>query len=195
MLKCILTTSLRFGTIIYKSRLKLIDFVMLVYCFTERNRTNAQTSNEAFLLKRTMKTEQRVVSQWFMVFRSLDDGSYVSRSFCEHLFVFLGNSGLFLSSRKLLAKGSHQWKKSPSVWKKFKWPWPPPPPLYFWNALRNFLENHILDKLKFLKMFGFWSSSPIFHGKCRSHSRKKYLIIFGIRPHPPPLPEKCPNSS
>ena len=77
--------------------------------------------------------------------------------------------------------GSHQWKKYPSVWKKFKLPWPPPPPV-FWT-LWGFFKNHILDTLKFLKMFGFWSSFQIFHGQ-RPNQWKKVpqnvwiLVIF-----------------
>ena len=40
----------------------------------------------------------------------------------------------------------------------------PPTPLYFWNPSRNFLKNHILDKLnnnkKFLEKFGFGHDPP-----------------------------------
>ena len=53
--KCNITTSLRFGTILYQTKLKLINFIMLVYCFTERNRTNAQTSNKASLPQENYK--------------------------------------------------------------------------------------------------------------------------------------------
>ena len=56
-------------------------------------------------------------------------------------------------------------------------------------------ENLNLYELKFLKVFGFWSSSPIFLGKCLTQSRKRYLIIFGIRNPRTPLPLKCPNWS
>ena len=48
-LKCILKTSLRFGTIFYKIKLKVNNFVMMVYCFTEWNRTNAWSSNKSSL--------------------------------------------------------------------------------------------------------------------------------------------------
>ena len=33
--KCNITTSLRFGTILYQTKLKLINFIMLVYSFTK----------------------------------------------------------------------------------------------------------------------------------------------------------------
>ena len=36
-----------------------------------------------------------------------------------------------------------------------------PPPLVFWNPLRNFFQNLILYKLKFLKVFGLWLSPQI----------------------------------
>ena len=39
----------------------------------------------------------------------------------------------------------------------------------------------LLYGLKFLKVFGWWSYSHIFVGKCISQSRKKFLTIFGIR--------------
>ena len=38
---CQLTTSLRYGTVLYKSKMKLNNFVILAYCFTERNRTKS----------------------------------------------------------------------------------------------------------------------------------------------------------
>ena len=65
----------------------------------------------------------------------------------------------------------------------------PPAPCIFGTLRGTFL------KLKFLNVFGFRSSSPIFLGKCLAQSRKKYLFIFGIRQPPSPLSEKCPNSS
>ena len=39
-LKCNLTTLLRFSTVFYKSKLKLVNFVMMLYCFTEPNKRN-----------------------------------------------------------------------------------------------------------------------------------------------------------
>ena len=38
-------------TIFYESKLKLIRFVMMVYFFTKRNRTNAQTNNNGSILQ------------------------------------------------------------------------------------------------------------------------------------------------
>ena len=46
---------LRFGTIFYKSKLKLINFVMMVICLTEHNRTKAKTSNTKSLSQEKSK--------------------------------------------------------------------------------------------------------------------------------------------
>ena len=45
-LTCKVGTSIRFGTVLYKSKMKLKNWILLAYCFVERNRTYAQTSNE-----------------------------------------------------------------------------------------------------------------------------------------------------
>ena len=57
-------------------------------------------------------------------------------------------------------KCCHTKKKSASVWFFSILPWPPPPAV-FWNPLRNFFQNLILYKLKFLKVFGLWLSPQI----------------------------------
>ena len=51
----------------------------------------------------------------------------------------------------------------------------------FLERFEELFLNLILVELKFLKVFGFWLSSSIYLGKCLSQSRKRYLIIFGIR--------------
>ena len=68
----------------------------------------------------------------------------------------------------------------------------PPAPCIFGTLWGTFKKHFFI----WTELFEFWSSSPIFLGKCLTQTRKKYLIIFGIR-HPPPLtlPEKCPNPS
>ena len=38
---CHTTTSLRYGTVLYHSKMKLSNFVIMAYCFTERNRLKA----------------------------------------------------------------------------------------------------------------------------------------------------------
>ena len=52
-------------------------------------------------------------------------------------------------------------KKSASVWFFFQFCLDPPPPLFFLNPSRNFFQNLILYKLKFLKVFGLWLSPQI----------------------------------
>ena len=42
----------------------------------------------------------------------------------------------------------------------------------FLERFEKLFKNLILVKLKSLKVFGFWSSSPIYLGKCPSQSRK-----------------------
>ena len=66
-------------------------------------------------------------------------------------------------------------------------------PCAFLQSIRAFFKNHILDKLKFLKMFGFWSLSPIFLGKHPSQRKKSSskFLEFGHTP----LSRKSPNSS
>ena len=66
--KCNLTTSLRFGTIFYNSKLKLINFVTMVYWFTKRNRTNGHTSNKESLPQENFKERNissRKVNQYY----------------------------------------------------------------------------------------------------------------------------------
>ena len=46
---CNVKTSMKYGTILYQSNIKLMSFILLAYCFTERNRNHSQTSNEASL--------------------------------------------------------------------------------------------------------------------------------------------------
>ena len=59
-----------------------------------------------------------------------------------------------------------------------------PHPLVFLERTEELSENLILYELKFLKVFGFVSSSPIFSWKMSKPKQKKYLIIFGIRQPP-----------
>ena len=79
-----------------------------------------------------------------------------------------------------------------------------PPAHYFWNPLRKFLKNPILDKLKFLKMFRFWSSLKNYQTKggkksfikClefgqkfpNTNNNKKFLKQFGFGHNLPPPP-------
>ena len=46
-LKCNPTPPLRFSTMFYKTKLKLIRFVMILYCFTELKIRNTQKRNKA----------------------------------------------------------------------------------------------------------------------------------------------------
>ena len=41
--KCDVRTTIRHGTVLYNSNMKMSSFVMLAYCFTIRNRTGAQS--------------------------------------------------------------------------------------------------------------------------------------------------------
>ena len=71
---CKVTTSIRYGTVLYKSKMKLQNWILLAYCFIERNRTYAQTSNEASLPMegyedRTLSPS--TINRWFRFFRSL----------------------------------------------------------------------------------------------------------------------------
>ena len=59
---------LRFGTIFYKSKLKLINFVMMVYCFTKWNRKNAQTSNKESLPQNNYKDKDYKYSEPVLLF-------------------------------------------------------------------------------------------------------------------------------
>ena len=73
-LACKVVTSCRFGTVLYKSKMKLKNWVLLAYCFTERNRTYAQTANEASLPQegyedRSLST--RTINRWYRFFRML----------------------------------------------------------------------------------------------------------------------------
>ena len=45
---CQLTTSLRYGTVLYRTKMKLNNFVFLAYCFTERNRTQGTSMFNSF---------------------------------------------------------------------------------------------------------------------------------------------------
>ena len=67
-------TSCRYGTVLYQSKMKIKNWVLLAYCFTERHRTHASTVNEASLpqegyVDRTLST--RTILRWFRYFRML----------------------------------------------------------------------------------------------------------------------------
>jgi hypothetical protein len=47
--ECNVKTSMKYGTLLYQSNIKLMSFILLAYCFTERNRNHSQTSNDASL--------------------------------------------------------------------------------------------------------------------------------------------------
>ena len=71
---CNVLTTARFGTVLYKSKLKLKNWILLAFCFIERNRTYAQTKAEASLPQegyedRTLS--ERTINRWFRFFRSL----------------------------------------------------------------------------------------------------------------------------
>ena len=44
-------TSCRYGTVLYHNKMKIKNWVLLAYCFTERHRTHASTVNEVSLPK------------------------------------------------------------------------------------------------------------------------------------------------
>ena len=48
---CAVMTSCRYGTVLYQSKMKIKNWVLLAYCFTERHRTHASTVNEVSLPK------------------------------------------------------------------------------------------------------------------------------------------------
>ena len=67
-------TSCRYGSVLYQSKMKIKNWVLLAYCFTERHRTHASTVNEASLpqegyVDRTLST--RTILRWFRYFRML----------------------------------------------------------------------------------------------------------------------------
>ena len=69
---CKVTTSLRYVTILYDAKLKLINYICLVYCFTAKNRTNCQISNKASLPQENYQdrtTSSRTILRWFKFFR------------------------------------------------------------------------------------------------------------------------------
>ena len=71
---CAVMTSCRYGTVLYQSKMKIKNWVLLAYCFTERHRTHASTVNEASLpqegyVDRTLST--RTILRWFRYFRML----------------------------------------------------------------------------------------------------------------------------
>ena len=71
---CNVLTTARFGTVLYKSKLKLKNWIMLAYCFTERNRTYAQTKAEASLPQEGYEDRslsERTINRWYRFFRSL----------------------------------------------------------------------------------------------------------------------------
>jgi transposase-like protein len=71
---CKLTTSIRYGTVLYNSNMQLNRFVMMIYCFTERNKTYAQTINECCLPSedyRDCSMSPSSVNKWFTYLRSL----------------------------------------------------------------------------------------------------------------------------
>ena len=60
-----------YGTILYQSTIKLIIYILLAYCFTERNRNHSQTSNEASLpqenyIDRTLSST--TIRRWYNFF-------------------------------------------------------------------------------------------------------------------------------
>ena len=72
--KCKAVTTTRFGTVLYKSKMKLKNWILLAFCFTERNKSYAQTSNEASLPQEGY--EDRTLSgttmnRWYRFFRKL----------------------------------------------------------------------------------------------------------------------------
>ena len=48
-LKCNLTTPVRFSTMFYKTKMKLVKLFMMLYCFTELNIRNTQKRNQSSL--------------------------------------------------------------------------------------------------------------------------------------------------
>ena len=73
---CSRTTTIRHDTVLYQSNLPLNRFIMLVYCFTERNKTYSQVINECCRMQpnenyadNSMSTA--TVNRWFTYFRHL----------------------------------------------------------------------------------------------------------------------------
>ena len=60
------------------------------------------------------------------------------------------------------------------------------PPPVFWNPSRNFFQNLILYKLKFLKVFGLWLSPQIYLEKCPSKNKNVPHHLWN-QVDPPPL--------
>ena len=72
--ECSLTTSIRHDTVLYKSNLPYDRFIMLVYCFTQRNQTYGQVINECCLPNENYadnSMSKATVNQWFTFFRHL----------------------------------------------------------------------------------------------------------------------------
>ena len=70
-----MTTSLRLDPIFYKSKLKLINFVMTLYCLTEQNRTNVQINNKVSLPQENYKDTTRsssTVIQYYYIYCSMN---------------------------------------------------------------------------------------------------------------------------
>ena len=64
--------SCSYGTVLYQSKMKIKNWVLLAHCFTERHRTLASIANEASFLQegymdRTLST--RTINRWFGYFR------------------------------------------------------------------------------------------------------------------------------
>ena len=69
--ECKLKTSMKYGTILYQSTIKLISSILLAYCFTERNRNHSQTSNEASLPQENYKDRtlsSTTIRRWYNFF-------------------------------------------------------------------------------------------------------------------------------
>ena len=69
---CAVMTSRRYGTVLYQSKMKIKNWVLLAHCFTERHRTLASIANEASFpqegyMDRTLST--RTINRWFGYFR------------------------------------------------------------------------------------------------------------------------------
>ena len=72
--KCKAVTTTRFGTVLYKSKMKLKNWILLAFCFTERNKSYAHTSNEASLPQEGYEDRTlsgTTINRWYRFFRKL----------------------------------------------------------------------------------------------------------------------------
>ena len=71
---CSLTTTIRHDTVLYQSNMPYDRFIMMAYCFTQRNVSYAQVINECCLPNENYQDKsmsKATVNRWFTYFRHL----------------------------------------------------------------------------------------------------------------------------